>query len=345
MFFIPVYQGRGFRLLNRKPCIFLFSCALWIMTAHNICPQGWRGQSEAKEDSSMNNDARSAEARRLLNYRLNARERYVLEDKGTEPPFSGAYWDFKEEGTYHCRRCLAPLYRSLDKFESTCGWPSFDDEIPGSVTRQADADGRRTEILCSRCGGHLGHVFKGEGLTSKNTRHCVNSLSMRFVPSRGETGRAVFAGGCFWGVEALLQQQKGVRETSVGYTGGQVNYPAYQEVCSHKTGHVEAVEVLYDPDLISFRELAILFFEIHDPCQKDGQGPDKGNQYLSKIFYENESQKDTAKELMDILKSKGYDVATKLEPARAFWPAEEYHQDYYLNTGKVPYCHAWARKF
>ena len=114
---------------------------------------------------------------------LNAEERYVIEHKGTERPFTGEYDDFYEEGCYICRKCNAELYRSVDKFDAHCGWPAFDKEIAGAVTRMPDPDGHRTEVECANCGGHLGHVFMGEGFTPTNARHCINSISMKFIPA------------------------------------------------------------------------------------------------------------------------------------------------------------------
>ena len=280
--------------------------------------------------------------------KLTAEEARVIVDKGTESPFSGKYVSNKDAGVYTCKRCGAALYASEDKFHSGCGWPAFDDEVPVAVKRQPDADGKRTEILCSACGAHLGHVFLGEQLTPRNTRHCVNSISMAFVSDADLDKcfeRAVFAGGCFWGVEYYFQQAKGVIRAVSGYTGGTVESPTYEQVCRKKTGHLEAVEVLFDPKLTSYETLAKLFFEIHDPTQADGQGPDIGEQYKSAVFYRNENQKAVAEKLIKQLADKGLKVATRVAPAGKFWRAETYHQDYYFVQGKTPYCHRPVKRF
>ncbi len=353
---------------------------------------------------------------------LTPEERRVIVDKGTEAPFSGRYYKHRGEGVYRCRQCGAPLYRSQDKFDAGCGWPSFDDEIPGAVRRTTDADGRRTEITCARCGGHLGHVFTGEGFTPKNTRHCVNSVSLVFEPegeapagvgtaakpavpepekqaaqqsgnqtmpqSGGQSGTkaatqpgnpeaaaggtaspqaaartgtaegmeasgqpveqtetAIFAGGCFWGVEYMFSKVPGVLKVESGYIGGTTENPTYEEVCSHRTGHAEAVRVVFDPAKVSYETLARLFFEIHDPTQENGQGPDLGDQYRSEIFYTSPAQQATAERLIAELRRKGYDVVTQVTPAGRFWPAEDYHQRYYERKGTQPYCHAYTKRF
>jgi len=279
--------------------------------------------------------------------KLTAEEERVIVHKGTESPFSGKYYLFSEPGTYVCKRCNAPLYRSKDKFDAGCGWPSFDDEIPGAVKRTTDADGIRTEITCSRCGAHLGHVFEGEGLTDKNIRHCVNSISLNFIPDSQDvkTEKAYFAGGCFWGTEHLLKNLEGVVATRVGYMGGHKPNPTYKEVCSGKTGHAETVEVTFDPAKTDYEKVARYFFEIHDPTQVDRQGPDIGSQYRSAVFYVDDNQKKISEELVNILKNKGCKVATELVKADTFWAAEAYHQDYYDVTGKAPYCHFYQKRF
>ncbi|MGB9721642.1 MAG: bifunctional methionine sulfoxide reductase B/A protein [bacterium] len=281
------------------------------------------------------------------NRKLSREEEMVIIHKGTEPPFSGEYNDFFKKGTYHCKRCNAPLYRSETKFKSGCGWPSFDEEIKGAVKRIPDPDGIRIEIQCAKCGAHLGHLFEGEGFTPKNVRHCVNSISLFFIPDTGDTHirKAYFAGGCFWGVEYHFEHKSGVISAMSGYMGGTKHSPVYEEVKSGKTGHYETVEVTYDPEKVSYEELAKLFFEIHDPTQEDGQGPDIGEQYKSVIFYNDEEEKKITEKLIGILKSKGYNVVTKILPVSKFYPAEDYHQDYYERRKQQPHCHVYKKRF
>ncbi len=277
--------------------------------------------------------------------KLTPAEQVVILHKGTERPYTGEFLNNKQKGTYLCKQCDAPLYKSDDKFDSHCGWPSFDDEIPGAVKRVPDADGQRTEIVCANCGGHLGHVFTGEGFTPKNTRHCVNSISMKFVPDKSEKALAYFASGCFWGTEYHFMKAKGVIETTVGYMGGFTQSPTYREVCTGTTGHIETTEVVYNPTETTYEELLKLYYETHDFEQVGGQGPDIGEQYQSVIFYVNDEQKAMAEKYINILRGKGYKPATQLRPAPEFWAAEDYHQEYYSKKNGTPYCHIYQKIF
>ncbi len=280
--------------------------------------------------------------------KLTPEEKYILIEKGTERPFSSSLIQNKEDGIYKCKLCGSPLFSSKSKFESNSGWPSFDDAIKGAIREIPDKDGKRAEIVCAKCGGHLGHVFKGEGMTAKNTRHCVNSLSLEFDKQNAHTPnekKAYFAGGCFWGVEYYLEKLDGVKDVISGYMGGDKENPTYQDVSSGNTGYIETVKVIYDPQKISYEKLAKAFFEIHDPTQTNGQGPDIGKQYLSAIFTSNEEEKKIISKLIDALKQKGYKVTTNIYDAKPFYKAEDYHQDYYKKHNKTPYCHGYVKRF
>ncbi len=312
--------------------------------------------------SCQNNDKTNSETfdntqeNRNMNYnKLTKEEQHIILNKGTERPHTGIYNDFFEEGTFNCKQCGTALYKSDTKFDGHCGWPSFDEEIEGAVKRITDADGRRTEIVCANCGGHLGHVFLGEGFTDKDTRHCVNSVSLSFSPLKElvkkyeadepKTETAIFASGCFWGTEHWIKKQKGIISTDVGYIGGHVDKPTYEQVCSKTTGHAEAVRVVFNSNEVSYEELTKIFFETHDQSQVDRQGPDIGNQYRSEIFFTSDKQKQTAQKVMKILEQKGFTVSTKLTKATIFWSGEDYHQDYYEHKGTTPYCHFYTKKF
>lgn len=274
-----------------------------------------------------------------LNKLTNSEKRVII-DRDTEPPFSGKYENFFEKGTYACMQCGAPLYNSESKFHSGCGWPSFDDEIKGAVKRIPDPDGIRTEIICTRCGGHLGHIFEGEGFTPKNTRHCVNSISMDFIPSYEV---AVLGGGCFWCMEAVFLQVSGVLKVESGYAGGWKEKPTYNEVCSGDTGHAEVVRIEFDPKIINYKQLLDIFFYIHDPTTLNKQGNDTGEQYRSIILYTSADQEKISKEFISKINSSGIfknPVLTELKSLEKFYKAEDYHQNYFTSNTRQPYCSA-----
>lgn len=271
----------------------------------------------------------------------------ILCDKATEPPHSGTYLDVARMGTYLCRRCGLALFRAHDQFHASCGWPSFDDELPHTVKQIPDVDGRRQEILCNRCDGHLGHVFLGEQFTSKNCRYCVNSASIDFVQDNTvlDTDEALLAGGCFWGVEYHLSQLPGVLKVEVGYSGGTTDSPTYEQVCAGTTGHYEVARVIFDVAKLEYKDVLKLFFEIHDPTDIHGQGPDLGPQYQSAVFYHTDAQKKEVETFISALTSKGYDVATRLLQAKPFWIAKEAHQNHHSRHGSTPSCHQRVKRF
>jgi len=281
--------------------------------------------------------------------KLTPEEIRVIEHKGTELPFSGKYNNFYQDGIFLCKKCNSELFRSKDKFNSNSGWPSFDDTIKGKVKEVLDKDGRRIEIICANCGGHLGHVFRGEQFTPKNTRHCVNSLSLNFEPFENSKRykKAYFAGGCFWGVEYWFLKLDGVVGAYSGYMGGNLENPTYSDVCRGDTGHIETVEVVYDIKKTSYENLVKFFFEIHDSTQTDGQGPDIGPQYISAIFYNSPQERLISQKIINILEDKGIKIATKLIDAtkHKFYKAEEEHQNYYNLRGLRPYCHNYTKRF
>jgi len=175
---------------------------------------------------------------------------------------------------------------------------------------------------------------------------CAASLNAQKMNTDKNYERALFASGCYWGTEFYLQKAEGVIETAVGYAGGNVANPSYREVCSGKTGHAETVEVVYDPSKTDFETLCKIFYETHDPTQVNRQGPDIGTQYRSAIFPLNEEQKASAEKVTQILRDKGYDVATEITMGATFYrEKEEYHHDYYDKKGGTPYCHKYTEKF
>ncbi len=286
----------------------------------------------------------------MQNNNFNPQEIDVMFNKATERAFKGEYTDTQIEGVYVCKNCNTKLYTSVSKFSSSCGWPSFESSIDNNVREVIDSDGRRVEILCNHCGIHLGHVFRGEKLTTLDTRYCVNSLSMKLVPkaeidSIVNFESVILGCGCFWGVEYWFKKLKGVIRTQVGYSGGDLDNPSYRQVCNQMGGHREVILIDFDKSIIGLEEILRYFFEIHDFTQIDGQGNDRGLQYESVIFYENQPEKELSETIISELADKSYSVATKLLQRTSFWTAEEYHQDYYAKNGHTPYCHFYKKIF
>lgn len=289
----------------------------------------------------------------------------VTQNDATEPPFQNEYWDHKEEGIYVDIVSNEPLFTSLDKYDSGCGWPSFtrpilDDVIATKMDFKLSSP--RVEVRSKEADSHLGHVFNDGPRDRGGLRFCINSAALRFIPKeklkeegfaeyeilfqKPELSFAYMGGGCFWGVEAIFAGLNGVYDVESGYSGGTMENPSYQDISTGMTGHAEIVKISYDPKAISYETLLDYFWRMHDPTTLNQQGYDIGPQYRSVIFYTSEDEKQNAIESRDMAQKrdlfKDREIVTEISPLINYYKAEEYHQDYYekkYHGAAGPICH------
>ncbi len=301
----------------------------------------------------------------VLKKSLTPEQFHVTQSCGTEPAFHNAFWNNHEAGIYVDVVSGEPLFSSIDKFDSGTGWPSFTKPLKSNIVEKQDKTlfMTRTEVRSKHGDSHLGHLFNDGPREAGGMRYCINSASLKFVPVSELAAKgygeflplfgksavtpqeeiAVLAGGCFWGMEDILRKIPGVKKVEVGYTGGHVDNPKYDDTHGSKSGHAEAVKVWFDPGVLSYADLLEKwYFKMHDPTTLNRQGNDVGSQYRSAIFYSSEDQRKVAEAVTKKVDKSGSwkkPIVTQVVAASKWWPAEEYHQDYLVKHPGGYSCH------